>query len=160
MHQVSGVDPEMDDSMRSWSGAATAAPEPRPCTGPGTTLRILIVDDEEEAAALMEESLSALGHAVAVAHDGPSALRVARAFQPDTALIDLGLPVMDGYELARRLREAYGKPPHFRLVAVTGYGRESERRLSREAGFDEHLVKPVDAETLRQVLQAKEAPAG
>ncbi|WP_240807872.1 ATP-binding protein [Polyangium spumosum] len=109
--------------------------------------RILVVDDNEDAAALLAESLGSLGHQTRVASDGPSALRVAEGFHPDIALLDIGLPVMDGYELAHRLRER-PELTRLRLIAVTGYGQESDRSLSREAGFDAHLVKPVQFDRL------------
>ena len=123
-------------------------------TRPATTgaHRVLVVDDNEDAAALLAESLGSLGHQTEVAADGPSALRMAETFQPDIALLDIGLPVMDGYELAHRLRE---RPElgRLRLIAVTGYGQESDRSLSRKAGFDAHLVKPVQFERLAGLFE-------
>jgi signal transduction histidine kinase len=115
--------------------------------------RILIVDDNRDAAELLAEMLQALGHDTAVAHDGPEALRVASGFKPAIALLDIGLPVMDGYELARRLRidPALGG---LRLVAITGYGQSEDRRRSEEAGFDAHLVKPVRLDDITRVLRA------
>ncbi len=110
--------------------------------------RILVVDDNCDAADLLSELLQLRGYEVAVAYDGPSALH---ASVPDVALIDIGLPVMNGYELATQLR----KRPELRatkLVAVTGYGQESDRTRSRSAGFDEHLVKPLDVDALAELL--------
>jgi CheY-like chemotaxis protein len=115
--------------------------------------KILVVDDNDDAADTLAAVLDALGYRVEVAHDGPSALNKAEAFVPDIALVDVGLPVMDGYELARRLRTVQGLPPKLRLVAVTGYGQESDRQRSREAGFEAHLVKPVDIAALARVVQ-------
>jgi CheY-like chemotaxis protein len=112
--------------------------------------RILIVDDNQDAADLLAEAVSSLGHEVAIARDGPTALAAAQAFHPEIALLDLGLPVMDGYELARRLR-ALGRP-ELRLVAITGYGQDSDRRRSLEAGFEQHLVKPLDLGYLERLL--------
>ncbi len=91
------------------------------------------------------------GHEVAVAHDGPTALQAAEAQPPEVALLDISLPGMDGYELARRLRSqpALGRPL---LIALTGWGLEEERRRSKEAGFDHHLLKPVDLATLQGLL--------
>ena len=91
--------------------------------------------------------------------DGPSALRAAEAFHPAIALLDIGLPVMDGFELARRLRgsDAFAG---IKLVAITGYGQETDRARSREAGFDAHLVKPVDLEHLEQLLQDLSSAVG
>ncbi|MDI3286853.1 ATP-binding protein [Polyangium sp. 15x6] len=120
--------------------------------GAGDGHRILVVDDNEDAAALLAESLGSLGHQTRVASDGPSALRVAEKFRPDIALLDIGLPVMDGYELAHRLRER-PELTRLRLIAVTGYGQESDRSLSREAGFDAHLVKPVQFDRLARLFE-------
>ena len=121
-----------------------AKPEPIP-------RRVLIVDDNVEAARMLATLLEAFGHSTSVAIDGPSALAVAPAFRPEVALLDIGLPVMDGYELARRLRGIEGFAAT-RLVAITGYGQASDRRKSREAGFDDHLVKPVNVATLATIL--------
>jgi CheY-like chemotaxis protein len=110
------------------------------------------VDDNPDAADLLSESLRLLGHTLRVAHDGPSALRIAEGFAPDVALLDIGLPVMDGYELARRLREQTACAD-VRLVAITGYGQEADRRRSEAAGFDAHLVKPVQVERVNALLE-------
>ena len=115
----------------------------------GASRRVLVVDDNQDAALTLKKALERLGYAVAVAYDGPAALHTATAFEPDIALLDLGLPVMDGYELALRLREQ--RSVH--LVAVTGYGQESDRRRSAKAGFQEHLVKPVDLVSLARVVR-------
>ena len=113
--------------------------------------RILLVDDNVDAAEMLSSSLQLLGYDTRVAHDGPEALRVVSSFSPDVALLDIGLPVMDGYELAIRLREQPGLD-RLRLVALTGYGQESDRRRSELAGFDAHLVKPVTLDGIRHVL--------
>jgi CheY-like chemotaxis protein len=89
------------------------------------------------------------GHETAVARDGPSALAVAKDFQPECALVDIGLPGMNGYELGRRLRDAHR---HLYLVAMTGYGRHEDRKMARTFGFDLHLVKPADLDELRTLL--------
>jgi signal transduction histidine kinase len=117
---------------------------------PRARLRILVVDDNLDAAVLLAESLDDLGD-VRVAHDGPSALQIAETFAPEVALLDLGLPVMDGYELARRLRAAARGAP-VRLIAITGYGQEADFGRTKEAGFDAHLVKPVQLERVRALL--------
>jgi CheY-like chemotaxis protein len=114
--------------------------------------RILVVDDNEDAASLLAECLDAMGNTTRVAFDGPAALRIAEEFAPDVALLDIGLPVMDGYELARRLREQPGHES-IRLVAVTGYGLDSDRRRSQQASFDAHLVKPVTVDRLERVIR-------
>ncbi|HLU49564.1 MAG TPA: response regulator, partial [Planctomycetota bacterium] len=114
--------------------------------------RILVVDDNFAAARLLRLLLLRLGdHEVRVAHDGTAALTEARAFGPEVIFLDIGLPGMDGYEVARRLRE----DPEFSrvlLVALTGYGQAEDRLRSFEAGFDEHLVKPPDIGAIRRVL--------
>ena len=120
--------------------------------------RILVVDDNHDAAEMLSEVLRARGYDTRVAHDGPEALRVASAFQPETAFLDIGLPVMDGYELASRLREIPGLST-VRLVAVTGYGQESDRRRTRDAGFEHHMVKPVDLEALEDLVTSMRAPS-
>jgi signal transduction histidine kinase len=115
--------------------------------------RILIVDDNVDGADMMGEALTDFGHKTHVAYDGPTALRVATQFAPDLALLDIGLPVMDGYELARRLRCEFAPARNLRLIALTGYGQETDRRKSAAAGFDAHLVKPVDLGALARVIR-------
>ena len=113
--------------------------------------RILVVDDNIDAARLMADALEAVGHETRVAFDGPAALEVAIAFAPDAALLDLGLPLMDGYELAQQLlAQCSGRAPL--LVAVTGYGQRSDRERTRAAGFQAHVVKPVDFQPLTALL--------
>ena len=114
--------------------------------------RLLVVDDNRDGAVMLAQALEAIGHIVRVAHDGPSALVAAASFRPEMALLDIGLPVMDGYELARRLRATMGDEAP-RLIAITGYGLESDRQRSLDAGFVEHLVKPVDFALLERTLR-------
>jgi PAS domain S-box-containing protein len=114
-------------------------------------LRVLVVDDNRDSAESIALLAEIWGHEVLTAHDGPSALETAAAHRPDVVLLDIGLPGMDGYEVARRLREGRGEGEMV-LIAMTGYGMEEDRRRSREAGFDHHLVKPVDPEALRSLL--------
>ena len=109
----------------------SAAPPP-PARGGG--LRILVVDDNEDAATLLADALELLGHETRIAHDSPRAIHAVKDFMPDVAFLDIGLPVMDGYELARRLRDEAGLE-NLRLVAVSGYSQESDLRRSEEAGF-------------------------
>lgn len=131
--------------LDSGHGAFDAATENPP--------RVLVVDDNTDAAQLMAEVLAGLGYATQAVHDGPSALAAAETFKPDVALLDIGLPVMDGYELARRLAaEARAGRQRLRLVAVTGYGQAQDRERSTEAGFHAHLVKPVEIALLREVI--------
>lgn len=113
--------------------------------------RVLIVDDNVDAALSLSHLLQAFGCRTRVAHDGPSALAEAADFCPEVALLDIGLPVMDGYELARRLRETGGVD--VRLIAITGYGQESDKVRAREAGFEAHLAKPVDSSELVSTIQ-------
>jgi CheY-like chemotaxis protein len=98
---------------------------------------------------MLRNLLRLLGHEVHEARDGLAGVREARRIRPDVALIDIGLPELDGYEVARRVR---ADAPHVRLVAVTGYGQPDDVERSRAAGFDVHLVKPVDAQQLQQAL--------
>jgi signal transduction histidine kinase/FixJ family two-component response regulator len=116
-------------------------------------LRVLVVDDNADAAVLLADALSASGHLTATAADGPTALEAAAEFAPDVALLDIGLPVIDGFELARQFR-ANPKLCRTRLIAVTGYGQEHDRRHSTAAGFDEHLTKPVDLGQLNGLVHS------
>ncbi|MBI2771607.1 MAG: response regulator [Burkholderiales bacterium] len=114
--------------------------------------RVLVVDDNADGAESMAEMLRFMGAQARVARDGAQALEMAPGFAPDLVLLDIGLPGMDGYEVARRLRELPGLKP--RLVALTGYGSPQDRELSRAAGFDEHLVKPVAIEGIERLLRS------
>jgi CheY-like chemotaxis protein len=116
----------------------------------GEIRRILVVDDNDDIVELLQYALERAGYTVATARDGAEALRIARAFVPQVALVDIGLPEMDGCELARRLRADHGAS--ISLVAFTGMARDVDRKRTREAGFVEHLTKPVDIEDLRAVL--------
>lgn len=113
--------------------------------------RILVVDDNIDGADSLAILLRLGGHEVSLAHDGPAALEVAQAFRPEVVLLDIGLPVMDGYEVAKRLRNR-DATRNAVLVAVTGYGRDEDRTRSRDAGFDHHLIKPVSLDALNGIL--------
>jgi signal transduction histidine kinase len=113
--------------------------------------RVLVVDDNLDAAESLAMLLKVEGHEVRTASDGPAALDVAATFRPEVVFLDLGLPRMDGYEVARRLR-AQPNAAGVLLVALTGYGQEEDRRRSEEAGFDAHLIKPADPEAVQQLL--------
>jgi CheY-like chemotaxis protein len=126
------------------------------CEPRGPALRVLIVDDNQDAAHVLEQIAQAFGHQTCVAHDGPSALRLVDKFQPEVAFLGIGLPAMDGYELARRLQEEL---PDIRLAAVTGYGRDVERERALAAGFDRHFTKPPKVEALRAFLAKWAQPA-
>ncbi len=127
------------------AGAAPASQAVRATSSAraGSARRVLVVDDNADAADMLREALSMAGHEVAVAHDGPSALQLVRSFVPDVAFLDIGLPVMDGYELAAHLRQTPGLE-RICLVAVTGYAQADDRARARAHGFTEHLAKPVD----------------
>ena len=119
----------------------------------GTSLKVLVVDDNVDAAQMLGMLLLASGHEVLTVHDGPSTLDAALDFRPNVVLLDIGLPGMDGYEVATRLRQqAIFK--EVVLVAMTGYGQDSDRKRSHDSGFDHHLVKPPDFEKLKQILAA------
>lgn len=128
----------------------------RPASSSLPKRRILVVDDNRDAADTLSMILKMLGNEVRTAYDGESALTAADAFNPSLLLLDIGLPKMNGYEVARHLRGKYGK--NIFLAALTGWGQEDDRIRSKEAGFDHHLVKPVDAATLRNLLAALPAP--
>jgi CheY-like chemotaxis protein len=113
--------------------------------------RILVVDDNRDAADSLALLLRLAGQEVRVAYDGPAALAVAAEFRPALAFLDIGMPGMDGYELAGRLRRV-ADLRGLTLVALTGWGQEEDRRRSRAAGFDQHLTKPVELAALRAVL--------
>ncbi|MET0343903.1 MAG: response regulator [Polyangiales bacterium] len=115
--------------------------------------RVLVVEDDEDSALLLAETLGDHGYVVEVAHDGSSALEKALVFRPQIAVLDVGLPDMDGYQLARRIRALSDMPPELRLIALTGYGGDEERRRSKDAGFDVHLVKPVMPDALTKALE-------
>jgi PAS domain S-box-containing protein len=130
---------------RGGSGqGVAAAPSREPAR---RAVRVLLVDDNEDALFSAAEVLQMAGHDVRTANNATAALAMLPEFHPEVAVLDIGLPGLDGYDLARRLREELG-PRTPRLIAVTGYGREVDRERSRSAGFDVHLVKPVDIDTL------------
>lgn len=155
-----GGGPGCDTELRVW---LPAAPPEEPATGGSLPVapksrsrRILVVDDNEDAAEMLALVLRKRGFTVVLAFDGEEALAMAQAHHPDVVLLDIGLPGIDGYEVARRLRAS---PMRARpvLVAVTGYGQPADRARSRDAGFDHHLVKPVAMEKLLPLLESAEA---
>jgi CheY-like chemotaxis protein/two-component sensor histidine kinase len=132
---------------------------PGPDAGPAHAISVLVVDDNVDAATLLGDLLSSRGYRTCVAHDPAEVLRLAGDFVPDVALLDIGLPAMDGYELARRLR-ALPAWRHVKLLALTGYGQSTDRARSVDVGFDHHLVKPIDLATLERYLPAAAGAGG
>jgi CheY-like chemotaxis protein len=116
-----------------------------------TSLRILVVDDNRDAAESMSTLLASLGHEVKTAFDGREALEATTSWRPDLLFLDIGMPDMDGYEVARRVRSATLDPQPF-IVAVSGWGQPEDRRKTAEAGFDRHLVKPVEMSEVHEVI--------
>lgn len=127
------------------AGGVVPASSPSP-----RSIQILVVDDQRDMACSLARLLEGWGHDVDVAADGPSALELALARHPEVVLMDIGLPGMDGLEVARRLRE---QGVAARLVALTGYGQEEDRLCSLACGFDHHLVKPVNLDELRELIE-------
>jgi PAS domain S-box-containing protein len=133
---------------------AVQQPETRPSTDPQTFVKwtILVVDDSRDGADSLGFLLKAAGHEVLIAYDGRTALRVAEERRPEVVLLDIGMPEVSGYDVARAIRrEAWGR--NMRLIALTGWGQAEHRRRSIEVGFDDHLVKPVELEMLENLLQ-------
>ena len=121
------------------------------------SIRVLVVEDSVDSAETMGEILMRWGHEVQLAHDGASALRIAREFRPQVILLDIGLPDMDGYTVAQRLRgeDLAGEI----LVALTGYDAVQDRVRAQQAGFDRHLVKPVELDHLLELFRTAKAPS-
>jgi CheY-like chemotaxis protein len=136
--------PAIAEPERVAAGAATV-PDVAGC-------EILLVEDNDDAREMLRELLEIAGHRVRVAADGPTGLAAALEHVPDVALVDIGLPGLDGYEVARRIRAWSDGPRRPFLVALTGYGLPEDHDAALRAGFDEHLVKPVDEDALRTVL--------
>lgn len=129
---------------------------PAPAQKTQNPLRVLIVDDNVDTAESLAMLLKLFGHETRVAHTGQRALQMAVAEKPDAVVLDIGLPGMDGYQVAERIRQ-HEELAGVRLIAVSGYGQESDRRRSAEAGFNHHLVKPVDPAKLQDLLSQEEA---
>ena len=118
-------------------------PARRPC-------RVLVAEDIPDAAEMMRLMIQFMGHDVRVAADGVEAVELAQAFEPQIALLDIGMPRMDGYEAARRIRAAMGE--RVVLVALTGFGQEEDERRAYEAGFDRHVTKPAEPDVLESLI--------
>ena len=141
--------PRLADAPAGQSQLAAVRPPPRPT--PARPLRVLVADDNVDFADSLANALRGDGHQVRVAHDGLTALELARSEPPEVGLFDIGMPGLDGYELARVLRREPGGATAL-LVAITGWGQQADQQQAREAGFDEHLVKPVDMDGLLALL--------
>ena len=124
---------------------------PQGAVSVNTGRRVLLVDDNLDVAVMLATLLRGDGHEVEVAHDGPAALEAAKAWKPAVVLLDIGLPAMDGYQVARKLREREGGD-QLLIIAITGYGQEPDRQKAKDAGFDHYLVKPVPMAKLRELL--------
>jgi CheY-like chemotaxis protein len=131
--------------------ATSVTPDRLPASGKGKSRQVLVVDDNKDAAESLAVVLRHAGHIVRVVHDGHAALASVAAVAPEMVLVDIGMPGMDGYEVARRLRQTPGFAS-MPLVALTGFGSTDDHRRSQEAGFDQHLTKPVDPEALLELL--------
>jgi CheY-like chemotaxis protein len=116
----------------------------------GGGYRVLIAEDNPDAAEMMQVMLRLKGHDVRVASDGAEAIAIAKTFDPHIAFLDIGMPHMDGYEAARRIRELPGR--RVTLVALTGWGQDDDKRRSRDAGFDHHLTKPPEPDVLERLI--------
>jgi len=112
--------------------------------------RVLVVDDNEDAADSLAMLLSAYGDAVRIAYDGEQAIELDGAFLPDVVLLDIGLPKISGYDVARHIRATRGPEPL--VVAITGWGQQEDRDRARDAGFDHHFTKPVDLDRLMELV--------
>jgi CheY-like chemotaxis protein len=117
-------------------------------------LRVLVVDDNHDSADSCAMLLEFSGHTVRVAYDGASALKIANEFRPEAALVDIGMPLIDGYEVVARIR-ALPWGTQSTLIAMTGWGQEEDKRRSLNAGFDHHLTKPIDVDRLAALLEQR-----
>lgn len=156
--------PRPDPQAREAPGEESPAEEPRapiaaerradgaPARGDVAARRVLLVDDNRDSIELLAEYLRRAGHDVVVAHDPATALAAARERTFDAVFLDVGLPEMDGYELARRLREGRGHAS--RMFALTGYGDDATRSRSEDAGFEAHFMKPADPRAIADILRS------
>jgi CheY-like chemotaxis protein len=133
------------------TGEATARWPQEPSVRDRAGRRVLIVEDQADMREILRLALETAGYFVDEAADGPSAVEAVRRIGPDAALVDIGLPGFDGYEVARRVRALAGQPPII-LIALTGYGQPDDRRRAESAGFDVHLVKPIEVDRLDALL--------
>ena len=141
--------PLIQTAMPASTPPALVADQPSPEKAAGC--RVLVVDDNVDAAQSLGMLLEMTGHEIRLAYDGPTALQAAIDYQPDVVLLDIGLPGLDGYQVAQRIRQQ-DKLKGIVLVALTGYGQESDQQHSQEAGFNHHLVKPADFNEIENIL--------
>jgi CheY-like chemotaxis protein len=137
------------------SPAGKPIPRVETAKQPAQASRILVVDDNMDSADMLVMLLQMFGHEAQAAYSGQTALEAAVEYQPEVVLLDIGLPDMNGYEVAQHLRQQ-PLTKNARLIAMTGYGQDSDRQRSEEAGFDRHLVKPVNPQELRELLATGE----
>ena len=141
------------DKPAKTPAVAAAAPAPTAAPAPSTPAagkhRVLVVDDDQDSANTLAWTLETLGHEVQIAHDGDSAIALAKKFAPDIILLDIGLPKADGYQVCKAMR-AIPALQNVRIIAQTGWNEEGQK--SKEAGFNDHLVKPVTMDMLQRVL--------
>jgi CheY-like chemotaxis protein len=119
---------------------------------PNLRRRVLVADDNVDSAVVLATALRHAGHDVITAHDGPSAVAAAANFKPNVAILDIGMPHLSGYDVAKQLRRE--RSSHIMLIAVTGWGQDDDKRRATEAGFDHHLTKPVDLRAVSELLSA------
>jgi CheY-like chemotaxis protein len=146
------------EQPRATRAAAPSSSRTRPRGDPRgeRSARILVVDDNVDLAQGLARLLQIYGHDVQIAHDGPSGLDKAKESKPEIVLLDIGLPGMDGYQVAAHLRQEE-TVKGATLIAISGYGQDEDRRRAMEAGFDHHLVKPIASEDLIKILEESEA---
>jgi CheY-like chemotaxis protein len=123
---------------------------------PASELRVLVVDDNRDAATTLTMLLKMVGNQVRIAHDGEEAVLAAGEFQPDVVLLDIGMPKLNGYDAARRIR-SHGWGKDMILIALTGWGQDDDKLRAKDAGFDQHLVKPVDPRALMNMIAGLQA---
>jgi CheY-like chemotaxis protein len=159
-----GQGTEVEIRLPIAAAPTTAAAPESSSVAPGRSLRVLIVEDNVDAAEMLELAVSRFGHVTKVAHDGAAAVTMATTFEPDVVFLDIGLPGMSGYDVARTLR---GMPEfeHVHIVAVTGWGQEEDRRKAREAGCNNHFTKPLSPTVVEELLtkiaeRLKKGPPG
>jgi CheY-like chemotaxis protein len=133
--------------------------EDEPQEPPTARHRILVMDDNQDAASSLAMMLKLMGNEVRTAHDGLEGVQVAAGFRPTFILLDIGIPMLNGYEACRRIRQySWGK--NVTIVALTGWGQEEDKTRSRQAGFDSHLVKPVEPAALAKLLASLQSETG